>query len=127
MKKMVEIIYLKSISGSDSCFDLLFGPLHDFIPDEVCQSEAPYTWSAYEYYMWLFKKRHLFRNSDQGIEYIESVHWDCEVDGIPFTMVYDNDYDIVSFSVEEAFIPYRKHIAEELKRIIEEEAERVKQ
>ena len=37
-------------------------------------------------------------------------------------MVYDEDYDMMSFSLDENHLQYRETVAEELKRMIEKEA-----
>lgn len=42
---------------------------------------------------------------------IWSYHYDCFYSGIPFTMVFGEDYDTVSFAVEEEYIEHCEEIA----------------
>ena len=45
-------------------------------------------------------------------------HWKCEVKGITFSMVYDEDYDWVTFSVDEEHIKDISVVADEIKKLI---------
>lgn len=54
---------------------------------------------------------------------IWTIYWECSIKGMPFTMVYDKDYDMISFAVDEDHLNAREAIAEELQAIIEEEYE----
>lgn len=117
---MIKIEYMKSVSGLDNCFDLLFS-FDEYFPNIEERFGCTDTWD-YQLHTWLFKKNNLFKGSEKGKEYIWSIHWDCEIKGIPFSMVYDEDYDIISFSLDENHLQYRETVAEELKRMIEEES-----
>lgn len=57
---MIEIRYLKSDSGLDNCFEIWFWPLDEYIPDVDGVLESSCTWSAYEYYTWLFENINCF-------------------------------------------------------------------
>ena len=50
---------------------------------------------------------------------IWSIRYDCVIDGIWFSMIYDEDYDTVSFSVSPKNIERIPEISEHIKTLIE--------
>ena len=58
-----------------------------------------------EYFLWLFSK-HGIPKSDKK-QMIWSLHWDCEIQGIPFVMIYDEDYGFVFFCVAQEYLQKR--------------------
>ena len=88
--------------------------------DEYIRPDCP----EYIYFTWLFKKYNLISGAPEGKEVIWTIHWECSIKGMPFAMLYDRDYDMVSFAVDEEHLSLKEPIAEELKRIIEEEYKR---
>ena len=52
--------------------------------------------------------------SENVKELIWSKHYLCHFGEIPFTMVYDIDYDIVHFAIDPEYCEYREIIAEKL-------------
>lgn len=81
-------------------------------------------WSCYQYFSWLFKKHGLIVENPDGEVIIYIARWQCEVNGIPFSMVYDEDYDWVTFSVDKDHIKDIPAIADEIKKLIIVESER---
>lgn len=120
---MIEIRYLKSDSGLDNCFEIWFWPLDEYIPDVDGVLESSCTWSAYEYYTWLFEKYQLFRCSERVPDGIWTFHWKREIDGIPFIMIYNSAEDMMSFRMDTEYISHIAHIAERITGIIEKEAD----
>ena len=55
-----------------------------------------------DYFLWLFAEHKVLMGEEKQL--IWSLHWECELNGIPFTMVYDEDCGTVSFSVTEEHI-----------------------
>lgn len=116
---MVEIKYLKSRAGIVNCFELLYY-LRDYIPREFFEKHEDgigaelYFYIRFLNYYGLFdcKKEHYHHN-------IGGCSYDCFWNGIPFKMVYDEDYDFVSFSVNEQNLIYKEQIAEYIKKLIE--------
>lgn len=92
---MIETKIMKSDSGLENCFDLQFR-YDEYLPAE----DKNVDWSCYQYFTWLFKKH-----------------------GLPFSMVYDEAYDWVTFSVDEEHIKDIPVIADEIKKLIIAEAE----
>ena len=88
---MANIIYRKSKAGFDNCFEI------EFAEKEVIPS------AFYE----------------NGSDLIWCRHYPCRFGDIPFTMIYDTDYDTVSFSVEPENCKYREKIAEKLLSLTE--------
>jgi hypothetical protein len=119
---MVKIEYIKSQSGMDNCFELLF-LLADYIPTSMLKDIDANPSVELKYYMWLFEKYQLFDGPKEGKELIWSKHWDCKLDGIPFSMYYDEDYGFISFSVDKAYLQQREELAEKLRNLVEESAE----
>ena len=114
---MIETKIMKSDSGLENCFDLQFR-YDEYLPAE----DKNVDWSCYQYFTWLFKKHGLIVGNTNGEVIIYITHWKCEVKGIPFSMVYDEDYDWVTFSVDEEHVKDIPVIADEIKKLIIDEA-----
>ncbi len=112
---MIELRILKSEAGIENCFELNF-----MFRDYLTKSESSAGWSEYDYYTWLFTKHNLIKGNPQGKTIIYCITWDCEINGIPFRMVYDEDYDFMTFNVEEDYIPKIHEIGNAIIRIIEQ-------
>ena len=68
--------------------------------------------------MFDYKKEHYH-------QLIWSTHYDCIYNGIPFTMIYDEDYDIVSFSVAPENMQHKTMIAGRIKQLVKNESKNV--
>lgn len=116
---MVNINYMKSVSGLDNCFEFLF-PVKDYIDEKFFSLNKNNYAVELSFYISLFLKHGLFDgNRNHCHQSIWSYRYDCFFRDIPFSMIFDEDYDIVSFSVDEININYRKEIAEYVKQLIE--------
>lgn len=116
---LIETKIMKSDSGMENCFDLQFR-YDEYLPAE----DKNVDWSCYQYFTWLFKKHGLIVGNPDGEVIIYITRWQCEVNGIPFSMVYDEDYDWVTFSVDKDHIKDIPAIADEIKKLIIVESER---
>ena len=117
---MIEIKVMKTKTGLENCFELDFNYV-EYYPREIEHKEMR---SCYQYYTWLFKKHEIFTAGSKGKGLIYSIQWECRLLDIPFTMIYDEDYDIVHFSVDEDRISDIHTIAAEIRRLIELEADK---
>lgn len=117
---MIEIKYLKSEAGLDNCFELIF-PLKDYIDESFFKLNKRGYAAELLFYISLFLKNGMFDGKREHChQYIWSFHYDCIYNNeIEFTMVFDEDYDMVSFAIEEENQELRKDIAEHIKRLIE--------
>ena len=112
---MIEICYMKSEAGIDNCFDFLYY-LKDYIPEEYFNNDC----AELNFYIHLLTENGMYSGSDKSKHIlIWSIHYDCVYNSIPFTMVYDEDYDIVSFAVDKEYLSYKCEIAEHIKQLIE--------
>ena len=68
--------------------------------------------------MFDYKKEHYH-------QLIWSTHYDCIYSGIPFTMIYDQDYDTVSFSVDPENMQHKTMIAERIQQLVKNESKNV--
>ncbi len=114
---MIEIKYMKSASGFDNCFNLVYCE-KEYIPESYFENNEKGDQAQIRYYLDLFEKNSICKR-DSGRKMIWSAHWSCRIDGIPFSMDYDVDWDMVSFSMGEKYIEKREYIANALKKLIE--------
>ena len=114
---MIELRILKSEAGKENCFELSF-MFKDYLP----KSENSCGWSEYDYYTWLFTKHNLIIGNPNGKTIIYCITWECEINGIRFHMVYDEDYDFMTFSVDEENIPKIQEIGNAIMKLIEQES-----
>ena len=121
----VKIEYCKSESGYDNCFDIRF--YHkEYIPDVFFEQHKNGVGAELYFYISLFYKFGMFDcKKEHYHQMIWSTHYDCVYNGIPFTMVYDEDYDMVSFSVDPQNIQHKNMIAERIKQLVENESKNV--
>ena len=105
---MIEIRYSKSKAGLDNIFDLLY--INDYIPIPLTEQRKERI--ELRFYLSLFKKFNMVDSGAAGASYFWNTHFICRYSDFVFKMIYDNDYDIVSFAVDEKFIEQRKNIAE---------------
>ena len=111
---MIEISYMDSMSGNPTCFDLRF-PLREYISKNYFNNDKCI---ELNYYIDLFKKYGLLKE-DKPVEMIWLQSYKCQWGDILFTMVYDEDYDLVSFAVENP--KYCTEIAEKICDLIKKE------
>lgn len=122
---MVEIKYTKSESGYTNCFDITFY-LKDYIPNVFFEQHENWDGVELHFFISLLYKFGMFDcKKEHCHRLIWSTAFDCEYNGIPFVMMYDEDYDIVSFSVLPEYIQHMTEIAERIKQLIEEESKNV--
>ncbi len=115
---MIEIKTMKSKAGIENCFELDFR-YDEYYPNQVDEAKM---WSWLQYYTRLFEKHGIFAADSKGKELIYGLQWECKLLDIPFTMVFDEDYDIVHFCDDEDYISDIPTIAAELIRLIEQGA-----
>ena len=109
---MIQINYMRSFSGNSNCFSLLF-PLKEFTSESI---------SEREFYLSLLQIAGYFDGKKEHCHtMIWSVHYDCICDGIPFTMVYDEDYDDITFAIGLENLQQMPKIAEQLQALVESE------
>ncbi len=116
---MIKVHYMKSEEGYANCFDLTF-ELNKYIPEVFFKQHENGDGAELYFYISLFYKFGMF---DCRREHYHSIVWstyyDCNCNGIPFHMIYDHDYDMVSFSVLPTHTNYCATIAETISNLIE--------
>ena len=115
---MVEIRYSKSNAGHDNCFLILHGS--EYIQKAFFKQNSydPYLY----FYISLLHKFGMVKYEDRhGCPLIWSTHYNCMYKGVPFTMIFDEDYEMLSFSVKPEDAQYRTMIAERIAYLIEHE------
>ena len=116
---MIEIKTIRSEAGSDNCFSFCFA-LKDYIPGSFFREGEE--GAELRFFISLFVKFGIMdKNKAFGENAIWSRHYACHYRGTPFTMVYDMDYDIVSFSVGLPEIEHKGMIAEGIRHLVETE------
>lgn len=114
---MVDIRYMDSQSNEPLCFDLVFA-LKDYIPHKYFEISDNGAGAELYYLIDLLKNNNFFEAKKTNChQLIWSYHYDCHYQDIPFSMVYDEDYDIVSFAVDN--LSHRTIIAETLRYLVE--------
>ena len=120
---MIEIRYSQSEAGYNNCFDLLFN-LKEYIPNVFFEQHENGVGAELYFFISLLHKFGMFDCKKEHYHtLIWSTHYDCVYNGIPFTMIYDEDYDIVSFSVPPENIQYKTTIAERIKQLVKDESQ----
>ena len=114
---MIEIRYTKSQAGLDNIFDLFH--INDYIPMPLIEQRNEGT--ELKFYLSLFQKFNIIDSNVNGIAYFWNTYFTCRYNDFVFKMIYDIDYDIVSFAVDKEFIEQREIIAEAIKSLIEKE------
>ena len=113
---MANIIYKKSKAGYDNCFDIEFRE-KEVIPSDFYE-KGEYG-AVLRFFADMLRKAGLLDENENGTELIWCREYPCRFGDIPFTMIYDMDYDTVSFSVEPENCKYREKIAEKLLSLTE--------
>lgn len=113
---MVSIGYRKSKAGFDNCFELNFNE-KELIPSVFYKDGE--RGAALRFFIELLRKADMLAGTENGQELMWCRQYRCNMGDVPFTMVYDIDYDIVSFSVEPENCKYREEIAERLRYLVE--------
>ena len=122
---MIEIQYTKSESGYDNCFDILFD-LKEYIPKEFFEQHENGDGAELYFFISLLYKFGMFDCKKEHYHHLVwSTHYDCIYNGIPFTMVYDEDYDIVSFAVAPENMQHKTMIAERIQQLVKNESKNV--
>ena len=118
---MIKIQHLKSEAGYNNCFDLLFN-LKEYIPNVFFEQHENGVGAEFYFFISLLHKFGMFNCKKEHYHtVIWSTHYDCVYKDIPFTMIYDEDYDIVSFAVSPDDIQHMATIAERIKQLVEDE------
>lgn len=117
---------MKSEAGYDNCFELIFY-LKEYIPAFFFeQHEDGYAAELY-FYIALFHKFGILDHNEKHIhEDIWSIRYNCSYNGIWFDMVFDEDYDFVTFAVRPKDIGHIPMIAEHIKHLVETEGRNLK-
>ena len=110
---MIGIKYLKSASGYENCFTFSYSH-KDYIPEEYEQYDNG---AELRFFIDLLQKNGMLADTG-SVSMIWNRSYSCIYGDIPFTMVYDEDDDIVSFAVEPENIPHINDIAERIKELI---------
>ena len=114
---MIEIRYSKSKAGLDNIFDLFH--INDYIPMLLAEQRNEGT--ELKFYLSLFRRFDILNGDATGVTYFWNTYFTCKINNYVFKIIYDNEYDIVSFAVDEKFIEKRQFIAESIKSLIEKE------
>ena len=118
---MIKIQYLQSKAIYNNCFDLLFN-LKEYIPNVFFEQHENGVGAELDFFISLLHKFGMFDCKKEHYHtVIWSTHYDCVYKNIPFTMIYDKDYDIVSFAVIPKDIQHMVTIAERIKQLVEDE------
>lgn len=122
---MIEIQYKQSESGYDNCFDIQFD-LKAYIPHVFFEQHESGHGAELYFFISLLHKFGMFDcRKEHYHQLIWSTHYDCIYSGIPFTMIYDEDYDKVSFSVAPENMQHRTMIAEQIQHLVKNEGKNV--
>ena len=122
---MMEIRYTKSESGYDNCFDILFN-LKEYIPKVFFEQHENGDGAELYFFISLLHKFGMFDcKKEHYHQIIWSTHYDCIYSGIPFTMIYDENYDTVSFSVDPENMQHKTMIAERIQQLVKAESKNI--
>ena len=122
---MIEIQYTKSKSGYDNCFDILFN-LKEYIPKVFFEQHENGDGAELYFFISLLHKFGMFDcKKEHYHQIIWSTHYDCIYSGIPFTLIYDEDYDTVSFSVDPENMQHKTLIAERIQQLVKAESKNI--
>ena len=102
------------MAGYDNCFELNSSE-KELIPS-ACHKKGE-RGVALRFFIRLLGKAGML--SENAKEIIWSIHYPCHFGDIPFTMIYDIDYDTVSFAVDTEYCEYKEIIAEKLRSLAE--------
>lgn len=114
---MIEIRYTKSQAGLNNIFDLFH--INDYIPLPL--SEQRNEGTELKFYLSLFQRLNILDTTVTGVAYFWNTYFSCRFNDYAFKMIYDNEYDVVSFAVDEKCVEQRQFIAESIKSLVENE------
>lgn len=118
---MIEIKRMKSEAGYSNCFELLFH-LKDYIPTAFFEQHEDGAGAELYFYISLFYKFGIFDCKQEHYhQSIWSTEYDCVYNGVSFSMVYDEDYDFITFAVLPRNIKHIAMIADRIKFLVETE------
>ncbi len=116
---MVDIRYMKSDTGEGNFFMFIYKH-SDYIPEIFFHKNKHGYGSELYFLIALLSIGGVYDCKEEHChKLIHSTHYDCFYKDIPFTMIYDTDYDIVSFSVLPDYVKHIKEIAEYICGLIE--------
>ena len=122
---MVEIKYIQSESGYDNCFGIVFNH-KAYIPNVFFEQHKSGDGAELYFFISLLHKFGMFDfKKEHYHQLIYNTHYDCIYNGIPFTMIYDEDYDMVSFSVAPENMQHKTTIAERMQQLVKTESKNV--
>ena len=112
------MIEIKNFDGYPNCFELSFS-LKDYIPEKYFKISSNELGAKLYFYIDLFKQNDLFEPIEKNRKImIWSLHYQCHLGDIPFTMIYDEDYDFITFASEPE---HKTQIAEHIKLLVEKQ------
>lgn len=118
---MIKIRYNQSEIVYKNCFDLHFN-LKEYIPNVFFEQHEKGIGAELYFYISLLYKFGMFECKKEHYHtLVWSTHYDCAYNDIPFTMIYDEDHDIVSFAVSLENVQNVTIIAERIKQLVEDE------
>jgi len=111
---MITIQYSDNVKGEPVVFELLF-PINEYVPNKYFEnsSEGNLISITLEndtkvlvspelvFFLDLFEQYKLLNNKI-GQLYIWSIHFECNFNGSKFSMLYDEDYKLISFVVSDS-------------------------
>ncbi len=111
---MITIKYSDNVKGEPVVFELLF-PINEYVPNKYFEnlSEGNLISITVEndtkvlvspelvFFLDLFEQYKLLNNKI-GQLYIWSIHFECNFNGSKFSMLYDEDYKLISFVVSDS-------------------------
>lgn len=122
---MIEIRYIKSEAGYDNCFDIVFN-LKKYIPNVFFEQHENGDGAELYFFISLLHKFGMFDCKKEHYHLlICDTYYDCTYNGIPFTMIYDEDYDMVSFSVAPENMQYKTMLAERIQQLVKNESKNI--
>lgn len=118
---MIEIEYVKNDFGDDNCFFINY-ELRKYIPSVFFEQHEDGAGGELYFLITLLNKFEMFDcKAEHYKTQIWSTEYECVYNGIPFFMIYDEDYDLIHFGVQPENCEYRSIIAERIKQLILEE------
>lgn len=117
---MVIIQYTDSKAGLPNCFSFLI-PERNYTSQDYDRNSEGSTSTELQYFIDLLDCSDMVDISPKsGYNLIWEKRYDCVYNGhVPFTMVYDEDYDTISFTIDDNYMDRRTELAEAIQSLIE--------
>lgn len=91
--------------------------LKEYVPDKYFKNYKNQIAIELCFFIDLFIQKGILDDKDSSTPMIWSTHYACHYRGIPFVMVYDEDYGFITFAVHDP--EARLEVADALKQVIE--------